>query len=305
MDLPDEPFRVRDAAKYGLNRRLRERLQREGVLVQPVRGVLMRSDDEGDPVRRAAAVALALPTGAAVCGPVAAWLHGVDPRAPWQKDDPLTLECVVPRGREPCDLPGVVCHVDILDAGDVANMDGVPVTSVERTALDVARTLAPHMALGVLDALAHRSLVDLDRLAARVEEWRRRRGVLQARRLIQLCDPKAESFGESWLRLRILDARFPPPETQIWIADDDGVALYRLDLGWPHLRIAVEYDGLEFHDSPEQRRRDIARRADLAKRFDWHCIGVGRGEVLGRSLELERGVGELLGLQPQITRRLW
>lgn len=303
--MPDEPFLIRDAAKYGLGRRRRERLQADGVLIQPIRGVIMSADGRDDTLRRAAAVGLVLPPGAAVCGPVAAWLHGVDPRAPWQREEPFRLECVVPRGKEPPDLPAVTGHVDLLGPHDVVSVDGLPVTSVERTALDAARTLAPHMALGVLDAFAHRSMVDKDRLAERVDEWTRRRGVAQARRLVELCDPKAESFGESWLRLRILDACFPAPSTQIWIVDGAGVGVYRLDLGWPEPRIAVEYDGLEFHDSPEQRLRDIARREDLAVRFGWNVIGVGRGEVLGRSLELERGVGELLGLAPQILQRRW
>ena len=305
MDVPEQPFLVRDAKKFGLGRRRRERLQADGVLVQPVRGVLMRADDEADPVVRAAAIGLALPEGAAVCGPVAAWLHGVDPRAPWQRNDPLTLECVVPRGCEPCDLPGVVSHVDLLDPADVVAVDGLPVTSVERTALDAARTLAPHMALAVLDAMARRAMVDPEVLAVRIEEWRRRRGVAQARRLIALCDGRSESFGESWLRLRLIDAGFPGAEPQIWIFDENGVALYRLDLGWPELKIGVEYDGLEFHETPEQRRHDIARRDELPDRFGWNVVGVDRGEVLGRSLTLERGVGAMLGLAPQITRRLW
>jgi hypothetical protein len=34
-------------------------------------------------------------------------------------------------------------------------------------------------------------------------------------------------------------------------------------------------------------------------------IGVGKADVLGWSLNLERGIGELLGLEPQISRRHW
>jgi very-short-patch-repair endonuclease len=83
------------------------------------------------------------------------------------------------------------------------------------------------------------------------------------------------------------------------------LALYRLDMGWPERRIAVEYDGEEFHSAPEHRVRDAARRTHLAREFGWHAVGVGEGEVLGASLDLERGVGELLGLEPQIRRRRW
>jgi hypothetical protein len=305
MDLPDVPFRTRDASSVGLSRRAVHRLRAEGRLVQPVRGVLMPAQDECDPIARAAAVALVLPAGAAVCRGVAAWLHGVDPRAPWQLADPLALECVVPRGCEPPALRGVASHVDLLDHTDVVDIAGLPVTTAERTALDLARLLQPHMALAVLDALAHAGLVDRERLEIRIETWRRQRGVAQARRLIRLCDAKAESFGESWLRLRIIDAGFPVPKTQIWIFDEYGVPLYRLDLGWPDRRIAVEYDGLEFHGSAPARLKDTRRRDTLAKRFRWDVTGVGRGEVLGRSLDLERGIGDLLGMAPKISRRTW
>lgn len=89
------------------------------------------------------------------------------------------------------------------------------------------------------------------------------------------------------------------------MVDRDGVGLYRLDLGWPDRKIAVEYDGLEFHSRPDDVRRDARRREHLARQWGWHAIGVGRGEVLGRSLMLERGVGELLGMEPRIRTRLW
>ena len=79
---------------------------------------------------------------------------------------------------------------------------------------------------------------------------------------------------------------------------------YRLDLGWPERRVAVEYDGEEFHGTPEQRVHDERRRATL-ERCGWTVISVGSGEVLGRSLALERGVGELLGLEPATRSRLW
>ncbi|HZI97000.1 MAG TPA: hypothetical protein VFD41_05685 [Actinomycetales bacterium] len=76
-------------------------------------------------------------------------------------------------------------------------------------------------------------------------------------------------------------------------------------MGWPDRRIALEYDGEEFHSSTEDREADEKRRDDLARRFSWDVLGVGKGEVLGRSMALEFGVGEMLGLQPVIRRRTW
>lgn len=201
--------------------------------------------------------------------------------------------------------PGVRGFVADLTRDDLCVVGGVMCTTPARTAMDLVRWLQPHMGLACLDLMAGRGLVDPAHLAAEIERWHGERFVDQARYLITHCDPKSESFGESWLRLRMVDAGFPRPETQIWISDGEGVALYRLDMGWRKRRKGVEYDGEEFHSAAEDREHDEARRDDLAKRFDWDVIGVGKGEVLGRSLALERAVGDLLGIEPTIRARRW
>ena len=72
--------------------------------------------------------------------------------------------------------------------------------------------------------------------------YRRRRGVIQLRQLVQLVDPRVESERESWVLLAIHDAGLPLPEPQYWI-EIDGVPTYRLDFAYPRLRVCVEYDG--------------------------------------------------------------
>ena len=52
-------------------------------------------------------------------------------------------------------------------------------------------------------------------------------------------------------------------------------------------------------------RHDRRRRELLEREYAWQVLGVGRGEVLGPSLSLERGVGELLSLEPKTLRRAW
>ncbi len=148
-------------------------------------------------------------------------------------------------------------------------------------------------------------LVTSEALLARVAQVPGVRGIAKARYLARLVDPKTESMGESWLRLRIVDAGFPRPVVQVEVLDADMRCVYRLDLGWPERRLAVEYDGEEFHSTPAQLAHDRRRRADLERRFGWQVLAVGKGEVLGRSLTLERGLGELLGLEPRIARRAW
>lgn len=299
-----QPFTLADAHILGLSREAVRMLVRTGRLRHAVRGVYLDARAPDDLTTRARCVALRLPAGAAVSRRTAAWLMGVDGRAPGERDDWLAVECTVPLGHEPISRPGVRCYVAPL-AGDVEHREGLACTTPERTAIDLLRWSQPHMGLAVVDALAARGLVDPARLVVAVERFRGAPGVARARYLAALVEPLTESFGESWLRLRILDAGFPRPTAQIRVVDAGGRVVYRLDLGWEDIRRAVEYDGEEFHSSPEHRRHDDARRRLLDDVYGWRVLGVGRGEVLGRSVALEAAVGELLGREPRILRRTW
>lgn len=298
------PITAAELDTLPLTRRQLTELVEAGEVVRPFRGVYIPAEQAEDVAVRAAALAPLLPKGAAVARSAAAWLHGFDVRAPGAHTEPPPLEVVVPTGFVPPRRAGLRAYAAALPDGDVVDLDGVLVTSLHRTALDIARYIAPYMALAGLDAMARAGRIDTAELTEHLDLWKGERYVARARRLISLCNPLSESAGESWTRLRVADAGFPTPELQIWVPEEaDGV--YRLDMGWRKRRIGVEYDGEEFHGSPEQFIHDIRRRERLLHEFGWHVIGVHRGDVLGRSLAFERGVGELLGIAPRITRRLW
>jgi hypothetical protein len=161
------------------------------------------------------------------------------------------------------------------------------------------------MGLGAADALAHLGLVTRGGLREEVERWRRMPGIAKARSLAELVEPLTESFGESWLRLRFVDAGFPVPRAQIELMDDAGHVRFRLDLGWDDVKLAVEYDGLAYHSSPNQQRHDVLRRARIFDDHAWRVYGATQADVLGTSLGLERTVGGLLGTEPRILRRRW
>lgn len=303
--LPQTPFRRVDAIAAGVSPGGLRELRTAGRLVQPLRGVLHRCDLPDTVETRAAAAKLAMPTGAALCRGTAAWLMGIDARPPGRHLVPPPLECCISRERHVVARTGLRCYETDLLPEDVLEIGGVPCTTPGRTAIDLARWLMPGMGLAVLDAMARRTLVDPAELSYLVERWRGDRYVAQARRLIGWCDPRSESYGESWLRLRFLDAGFPAPELQIPLTDDVGVELRRLDLGYRRYRYAWEYDGEEYHLGREAEAADRWRRADIERRWGWTVIGLGKNLVLGPSMALEYGVGEVLGMEPLLRRRLW
>jgi hypothetical protein len=82
-------------------------------------------------------------------------------------------------------------------------------------------------------------------------------------RALALHDRGAESPKETWLRLIVVGAGYPAPQTQIPVRCPSG-AMYYLDLGWPDLLLALEYDGAHHRTDPAQFARDIVRLEDLA-----------------------------------------
>ncbi len=303
--LPDQPFARATALRDGAPRRGIDALLRSGRLTQPVRGILVKAGTPDDVVSRAAAVCRILPDGAAVCRGTAAWLLGVDARPLGGHRAPPPLECAVPKGRTPIRRPDVSCYATDLTAADVAEVAGVACVVPSRTAIDLARWSTPGIGLGAVDAMARSGLVVPAELLELVERWRGDRFVARARRLIELCDPRAESFGESAMRLRFCDAGFPAPELQISLCDASGRERRRLDMGYRDVRHAWEYDGEAHHRGEALEAADRQRRAEIERDWGWSAVSVTKNLVWGRSMLLEYAIGEVIGMQPAIRSRRW
>ena len=299
------PFTAAQARAAGLSRGRLNRLLEKDLLEAVLYGVYKRRGAPLDLAGRARAVALVLPPGSAVVRRTAAWLLGVDARPPDERGVPMEVECAVLLGTTPIRRPHIRCYQTEFEPSDLMEHLGLATTNPTRTSADLLRWEGRPMGFAATDALAAAGLIEPVEVLDLLDRWPGHRFVHQARQLASWLEPLTESFGESWLRLRILEAGFPRPTAQIPIIDHHGRCVYRLDLGWPDLRIGIEYDGDEFHSGPAALRADQFRRRRLEADFGWRVTGVGRGEVLGRGMELERGIGELLGLAPAIIRRTW
>jgi predicted transcriptional regulator of viral defense system len=109
---------------------------------------------------------------------------------------PDVVELTVPRRRTTRDR-GVRLRLGSLSPGDVERVDGLPVTTAERTVLDL---LADHMdgghIGGVLADALRRRLVDLDRLADHAQRYAARYGVTSGpHRGRQLLDQFLDEAG--------------------------------------------------------------------------------------------------------------
>jgi very-short-patch-repair endonuclease len=63
----------------------------------------------------------------------------------------------------------------------------------------------------------------------------------------------------------LIDGGLPPPEPQLWVYDEFGVPVYRIDLGYEKRRVGIEYDG-QSHLDRDRMRGDRFRLNWLATR---------------------------------------
>jgi hypothetical protein len=275
--MPDGPFTVAMAREVGIGRRALRGLVEGQDVRRVLRGVYVRQSTPDSLALRARAACLVVSPAAVLCDRTAAWLHGIDVFWSAEHDYPSRLETFVLRGSTRLTRAETYGGQRELDPGDVMEIGGTRVTTPLRTALDLGCALPRRDALAALDSFMRVFGITKQQLKREVPRYFRRRGVRQLRNLIELADPASESPGESWTRLEILDSNLPAPQVQWWITRN-GRQLYRLDLAYPGMKICVEYDGQEFHDSPEAREADEARRAWLRER-GWIVIVVTKDDL--------------------------
>ncbi|MGH3425226.1 MAG: hypothetical protein ACRDO8_10880 [Nocardioidaceae bacterium] len=249
---------------------------------------------------RVNSVRLVTPPHAVVADCFASWLLGVDAFRPSERHS-LRPTLIVPHGASRVRLPDVRCRQAILDPRDIVEMEDILVTAPLRTTSDLLRRLWRPYALAAGDGMARAVLVDSPQIVDYVDELRGFRGGPQARELAPLIDPKAESPGESWQRMRIIDAGLPRPETQIHVVDEFGRDRY-FDMGYREQLVASEYDGREFHTAEEDTTHDRDRRSYFERRYGWR-FSIGRREsIFGDDTTFETELGSMLGIEPRPRR---
>lgn len=265
-------------------------------------GVYVPATDQHTMASRARAISEASRPGNVAVDRTAAWLHGIDMHGSAEMAAGPPLEFCAPPGGPRIERPHVRGRNRTFHPSDLMQLHGVTVTTPLRTALDLGCTLRRREALAALDAFARVHGVTIADLRAHLPRFKGRRGVVQLRELIEYADGRAESPRESWMRLALIDAGLPNPEPQVWISID-GEPTYRLDLAYRLARTAVEYDGVDFHSTVEQRVRDERRRRDL-KRLGWSVIVVREGDFQPERVDAwTRQVRDALA--PTYTTRRW
>ena len=296
------PFAVSRAGALGLTWNDLRVLRDERRIRSLFRGVLVDASVPDTRELRCLGLSLVLPPRGVICHSSAAWALGVDAFQPKDRFL-LTPQCMVPHGTSRSRHAGVVCLEGYLPAEDIMIVNGIPMTVPGRTTVDLMRKLRRPFALSVADAMVRAEQVTIDEIARRIGRLKRYPGIRQARELVLLIDPRAESPGESWLRLRLIDAGFPHPSPQYEIIDHRGRIIARIDLAYPEINLAIEYDGRAFHSHEDDKQHDESRRGLLTDAYGWRVEPAGKDDVLGTDPTFEITIGKLLGIEPQ--PRFW
>jgi predicted transcriptional regulator of viral defense system len=273
----------------GFSQRSVARAVASGRLHRIYRGVYAVGHTDLSPHGECLAAVLAVGPGALLSYYSAGWLWGL-----WQgPPQPFEVTSFVPR-HHPVP-PNVVRHRarNLVDA-DRAMVEGIPVTSVARTLLDLAWKLGGDQLRRALARAEDLGLLDLDELHAVIERNRGHHGAKRLRYALSIYERPAYTRSEFERRFveRLVRSGLPRPATG-W--NEVG---YELDVYWPELRFGVELDAYETHGTRDAFERDHDR--DLA----FALAGIATVRVSER--QFRRNPNEIIArVATLLDRRQW
>lgn len=172
------------------------------------------------------------------------------------------------------------------------------VTTPLRTVVDLARRYPLDAAVAAIDSLARATRLTVSDMQAAAGKYPNRQARKRTLEVISFVDPGAESPRETWLRLTIVRAGYPRPETQLPVYNEQGALIGVVDLGWQHRKIAVEYEGKHHRMSRERFDKDI-RRIDELLEQGWIVIRV---TALDTEATVERRLAEAWATRTRVRR---
>jgi len=160
-------------------------------------------------------------------------------------------------------------------------LEGVDLTSVARTLVDLGRTSAIDTTVAAGDAALHGHITSWSEILDALREARCHKGSARAWRALRLLDARAESPGESLLRLGLMGRGLPEPTLQVEIRDDRDRFVARVDLAFLRYGVLVEFDGRGKYRELLKPGQDVTQavleekaREELLTELGWLVIRV-------------------------------
>lgn len=203
----------------------------------------------------------ALSTRGLVSHQAAAYVHGIDG---FQARD---IEVIVPKYRRPAGAGFRLHRTTQFGRADGQEVDGVPVTGLPRTVLDVAAVVGPKRLNWMVDAVIRQGMVEWEDLfhVWVIHSIQGRNGSGRLRELLE------ERYGDDrvpdskWNRMvsdLLINAGLPAPLLEHEIRSN-GRFIGRVDLAYPEERLAIELDSSRWHLNSESFVKDPRRKNQL------------------------------------------
>jgi very-short-patch-repair endonuclease len=274
---------VRQLRRIGLDANAVARRVAAGHLYRLHRGVYVVGRPTLSWRGRYLAAALACGPRAVVSHWAAARLHGLTDR------DRLTVTIPLHRAGP----TGVdVRRSRMLTPRDVAKVDGIPVTSVARTMLDLAGVASRRELARLIDRAERLRLFDQTAVDEILSRTRGRRGARALRAAVAGWRPRETRSELEDLFAELVDAsRLDQPLYNVLV--DGERDRYEVDALWPKQRIVVEVDGFTYHRTRRDRERDAEKDADL-ELAGHRVVRLTRGDVTTRRDRTTRRLERLI-----------
>ncbi len=188
------------------------------------------------------------------CGPDAVLSHRAAAALHELRTAPGLIEVTALTNRA---IPGIRCHRSrCLGRSDRTTIDGIPVTSVNRTLLDIAAQERPQRLRSILETVQRQERLRPRQLDELLAHSAGHRGVTPLRQALSALHDEAP-WTQSVLEQRFLellrDAGLPEPRTNVLV---DGELV---DCFWPEHNLVVELDSYGFHRGRRQFEQDRAK----------------------------------------------
>jgi hypothetical protein len=175
---------------------------------------------------------------------------------------------------------------------DCGVVDGIPVSSVPRTLLDLGAVCSRITVEMAVDNALRRELVSTSELRQTLKRLGRsgRNGTGVLRSILdERCGRgPTESERETLLLAVLRKNGLPPPVVQFEVRDG-GVFVARPDVAYPDVKIAIEYESYEHHTGKLALVRDSARRNRLVA-AGWIVITATAADLQVGGHELCRAI---------------
>lgn len=224
------------------------------------RGVYFADDRPYTDTARIRATVWGYGPSAVASGLTAGWWHGLTRFVPGQ------LEVTVPRDSHGRCHDGSRVRRRDLDPADIAEVNGMRVTALPLTVVEAAVQFGGGPRLMDSALQRHVDVLSLWRTHLRNKG---RTGAPRARQLLHAADDGARSEAERLLHRILREAGITG-----WKANYR-VGGYRVDVGFPVQKVAIEVDGFAFHTGAQEFQIDRTRQNDIVLmrwqvlRFTW------------------------------------